>query len=193
MSCFSRNVRILSCGGDFLELFVQQFVDSLQDLSLDIYQCCGNNIVSWFHGYRLARLCQNFVLLRSLNFAINVQFFEKFDKNQMNLILNSFRTLFWLNGPCGSIKVSVDIDRISNVLHMVSLPYEFNEHGLSRTIEIMDMKFNFIRENEEKISSDLCFLLNDFWRNVPWLKIRLSKKPFLSLAFLQCLQIKSRG
>jgi hypothetical protein len=105
----------------------------------------------------------------------------------MDYFIDSFRTPFWLDGPLGCTRVSVDFSQLYFVMHMISLPYALRDKGLLRTLDLLDMQFNIIDEQERPLS-DVSNLLADFWRRVPWLKIQFGERKDVPLSFLRTLQ-----
>ena len=187
MSTIFRELLVKERGSIVIELFVEQFSASLVDLSLNMYHCCDENFDLYLDGHRLAKLCSKLVQLRTLHFVINVQLRGIEESRNMDYFIDSFRTPFWLDGPLGCTRVSVEFSQLYFVMHMISLPYALRDKGLLRTLDLLDMQFNIIDEQERSLY-DVSNLLDDFWRRVPWLKIHFGERQDVPLSFLRTLQ-----
>ena len=148
---------------------------------------CNGEVDICFDGHRLATLCNRLSHLRSLDFAIQVQFLERPTSQTLFDFLQAFRTPFWLDGPLGRIQVCVNYHQVLRFVQMYSLPYTFSDNTVFCTIDLIDVLFNH-GEKEKEIQNDLSIALETLWHGMKSLFISLLEKQKIPLLFLRTLQ-----
>ncbi|CAF1191537.1 unnamed protein product [Adineta steineri] len=185
-----RILKIKGRGCYKIENLILRFVQSLENLSISMYHRCDNEPHLNYNGYYLSILCEKLKHLRSLHFAIQIQLFEKADRNIINHFTKTFSTPFWLNGPFGYKRVCVDFEQTYGLIQMFSLPYTFNDITLIHSIDLINIQFNTDLE-ENKRSQSLTQELETLWSGMDRLFLRFDKNQILSSLFIQALQCPS--
>ncbi|CAF1291237.1 unnamed protein product [Adineta steineri] len=185
-----RTLKIKGRGCYKIENLILRFVQSLENLSISMYHRCDDEPHLNYNGYYLSILCEKLKNLRSLNFAIQIQLFEKADRNIINDFTKTFSTPFWLNGPFGYKRVCVDFEQTYGLIQMFSLPYTFNDITLIHSIDLINIQFNTDLE-ENKRSQSLTQELKTLWSGMDRLFLPFDKNQILSSLFIQALQCSS--
>ncbi|CAF3351321.1 unnamed protein product [Rotaria socialis] len=182
-----RNLKIVGPNCSYLEQLVDKFNNTLQEFSLFLTHYCNGELDICFDGHRLAALCSRLSHLRSLHFAIQLQFIESPSRQILYDFIEAFRTPFWLDGPLGRIRVCVNYHQVFDYVQIFSLPYTFFDNTVYRTIDLIDALFNTSEKGQE-ISNDLSITLRSFWCGIRCLFISLVEKQKIPVSFLYALQ-----
>ncbi|CAF2101612.1 unnamed protein product [Rotaria magnacalcarata] len=145
-----RNLRIRGSDCSCLEQLMGKFTNTVEEFSLCLTHYCTDEVDVCFNGHRLATLCSRLPRLRSLHFAIHLQFIERRRTQTLTDFAQTFRTPFWLDGPLGRIQVCMTYDQVFNFVQMLSLPYTFSDNILFYTIDLIDVLFNNSEEEKER-------------------------------------------
>ncbi|CAF3335804.1 unnamed protein product [Rotaria socialis] len=182
-----RNLKIVGPNCSYLEQLLDEFNNTLQEFSLFLTHYCNGELDICFDGHRLAALCSRLSHLRSLHFAIQLQFIESPSRQILYDFIEAFRTPFWLDGPLGRIRVCVNYHQVFDYVQIFSLPYTFFDNTVYRTIDLIDALFNTSEKGQE-ISNDLSITLRSFWCGIRCLFISLVEKQKIPVSFLYALQ-----
>jgi hypothetical protein len=166
---------------------VDKFHSTIEEFSLFLTHYCNGELDICFNGHRLAILCNRLYHLRSLRFAIQVQFLERPTSQTLFDFLEDFRTPFWLDGPLGHIQVCVNYHQVFRFVQMYSLPYTFSDNTVFSTIDLIDVLFNKNKE-EKEIRNDLSVALEPLWYGMKGLFISLAENQNIPISFLRALQ-----
>jgi hypothetical protein len=170
-----------------LEQLMNKFTNTVEEFSLCLTHYCNGEVDICFNGHRLALLCSRLSHLRSLNFAIQVQFIERRSTQTLTDFVQTFRTPFWLDGPLGHIQVCVTYHQAFDYVQMYSLPYTFSDNTLFCTIDLLDVIFNNIEEEKER-PNNLSIELRPLWYGTKWLFISSVEKQKIPISFVHALQ-----
>ncbi|CAM4786161.1 unnamed protein product [Rotaria magnacalcarata] len=182
-----RNLKIVGPNCCYLEQLVDKFNNTLEEFSLFLTHYCNGELDICFDGHRLAALCSRLSHLRSLHFAIQLQFIESPSRQILYDFIEAFRTPFWLDGPLGRIRVCVNYHQVFDHVQIFSLPYTFFDNTIYRTIDLIDALFNTSEKGQET-SNDLSITLRSFWCGIRCLFISLVEKQKIPVSFLYALQ-----
>lgn len=184
---FQRCLKIAGRDCSYIEQLIEKFHSTLENFSLFLTHYCNGEVDICFNGHRLATLCNRLSHLRSLHFAIQVQFLERATRQILFDFLQAFRTPFWLDGPLGRIKVCVNYHPVFRFVQMYSLPYTFSDNTVFRTIDLIDVLFNYNEEKKE-IPNDLPVTFETLSYGMKWLFISFLEKQNIPILFLRALQ-----
>ncbi|CAF4480991.1 unnamed protein product [Rotaria magnacalcarata] len=163
-----------------LDVYISSIIDSIN--TTDQYLATKLNYPETLRvlNLRLSRL-------RSLNFAIHLQFIERRSTQTLTDFAQTFRTPFWLDGPLGRIQFCMTYDQAFNFVQIFSLPYTFSDNILFYTIDLIDVLFNNSEEEKER-PNNLSIALRPLWCGMRWLFISMVEKQKIPISFIHALQ-----
>lgn len=170
-----------------LEQLIDKFINTVEEFSLCLTHYCNDEVDEFFNGHHLATLCSRLSHLRSLNFAIKLQFIERRNIRSLTDFAQTFRIPFWLDGPLGRIQVCTTYDQVFDFVQMFSLPYTFSDNTLFYTIDLIHVLFNTSEEERER-PNNLSVVLRPLWCGMRWLYVFMVEKLQIPISFIHALQ-----
>ena len=184
---WGRYVNVSGHGWNRVEKLILRLGDLMEKLTLTMHYCSSDAPYFLANADPFSEMCQKLHQLRSVRFNISVKLFIAPTRNNLAGFTRSFRTDYWLHGPLGRVCVSVDHHRIRNAVQIHSLPYNFSDILLERTVDFLDMQFN-TQEEELSCPLDTARLLKSSLVDFVRLSVYFSAKESVPLAFLRALQ-----
>lgn len=149
-----------------------------------------------FDGHHLTNLCQKLSRLRSLSFALQLQFFERPSNKILNDFIEVFRQSYWINGPLDCIRMCINYHQVLRVVQICSLPYRFSKNIIHCTIDLIETKFNVNINNDENriIRKNMSMPFELLWHGMRWLCVYFVEKQKIPIAFFEAIQcLHARG
>ena len=184
---WSRYLNVFSYGWNRVEKLILRLGDLMENLTLTMYYSSVDAPYFLLNADPFSEMCQKLHRLRSVHFNISLKLFIPPTWNNLAGFTRSFRTDYWLDGSLGRVCVGVNYHRIRNTVEIDSLPYNFPDIALKRTVDFIDMQFN-TQDEERACPSDATRLLESSLVGFARLSVCFSDKESVPLAFLRALQ-----